>query len=103
MPLPWSITTRFPYPPLQPATMTVPDAAAAIGVPLPPEMSIPSCILPQRGPKPEVIGPLTGQTRPADEGGPTAAAPPEDGDRPCAARIVAASFADRAWRPRAST
>ena len=38
---------------------------ARSGVPLPPAMSMPSCMRPQRGPKPEVIGPLTGHTSPA--------------------------------------
>src|SRR5262249_61999397 len=48
--------------------MTVPAAAAAIGVPIGTPMSIPWWKLPQRGPNGLVIGPLTGQTSPADDG-----------------------------------
>src|SRR2546430_1278384 len=72
--------------------MTVPAAAAWIGVPEGTPMSIPWWKLPQRGPKGLVIGPLTGQIRPADDGvavGPWL-------DRSCAARIAAASWFDEA-------
>jgi len=48
--------------------MTVPPAAACTGVPLGTAMSIPSCIRPQRIPKPLVTGPLTGQMKPLDDG-----------------------------------
>src|ERR687886_652302 len=49
--------------------MTRPDAAAWIGVPVAAPMSIPSCIRPQRIPKPLVTGPLTGQISPLGDGG----------------------------------
>ena len=45
--------------------MTVPAAAAQIGVPMRAAMSIPSCIRPQRMPKPLVTTPSTGQMSPA--------------------------------------
>ena len=47
--------------------MTVPLAAAEIGVPVGAAMSMPSCMRPQRQPKPLVIGPLTGHTSPLEE------------------------------------
>ena len=47
--------------------MTVPAAAARIDVPVGAAMSMPSCIRPQRQPKPLVITPLTGQMKPLDE------------------------------------
>src|ERR671929_2127973 len=47
--------------------MTVPAAAAWIGVPYGTPMSIPSCMRPQRMPKGLVIGPLTGQMSPLDD------------------------------------
>src|ERR671931_677532 len=48
--------------------MTLPDAAAWIGVPYGTPMSIPVCIRPQRMPKGLVTGPLTGQMKPLAEG-----------------------------------
>jgi len=48
--------------------MTVPAAAAWIGVPLEAPMSFPSCMRPHRQPNGLVIGPDTGQIRPAFEG-----------------------------------
>ena len=54
--------------------MTVPDAAAWIGVPYETPMSIPSCIRPHRQPNGLVTGPETGQTSPADDGASTALA-----------------------------
>ena len=46
------------------ARITLPVAAARIGVPAGTAMSMPSCIRPQRGPNGEVTGPLTGQMKP---------------------------------------
>src|SRR3954452_16982124 len=48
--------------------MTVPEAAAWIGVPYETPMSMPACRRPHRIPNVIVTGPLTGQMRPADEG-----------------------------------
>jgi hypothetical protein len=48
--------------------MTVPPAAAWIGVPYGTAMSMPSCMRPQRIPKPLTTGPLTGQISPLDDG-----------------------------------
>src|SRR4051794_41896552 len=45
---------------------TVPDAAAAIGVPPGTAISTPACSRPQRMPKPDAIGPLTGQISPLE-------------------------------------
>ena len=45
----------------------MPALAAWTGVPIPQLMSMPACSRPQRYPKPEVTGPLTGQIRPAAE------------------------------------
>src|SRR5579872_4419145 len=45
--------------------MTVPAAAAWMGVPVGTPMSMPGWKPPQRGPNGLVIGPLTGQIRPA--------------------------------------
>src|SRR5438477_11904597 len=92
--------------------MTVPAAAALIGVPVAAPMSMPGWnerapFGRQRGPYGLVIGPLTGQIRPEEET--AGAAPPEGGDdgegegaaaarlsaaRICAAReeLTAASF-----------
>jgi hypothetical protein len=47
--------------------MIVPAAAACTAVPLGTAMSIPSCIPPQRGPKPLTTGPETGQMSPLEE------------------------------------
>src|SRR5918999_2789760 len=47
--------------------ITVPEAAARICVPHGAEMSMPSCIRPQRQPKPLVTTPLTGQMKPLAE------------------------------------
>jgi hypothetical protein len=44
--------------------MTEPAAAETTGVPLATAMSIPSCMRPQRQPKPLVTTPCTGQIRP---------------------------------------
>ncbi len=57
---------------------------------------------PHRGPKPEVIAPLTGHTRPADEAGPTATLPLGAGASPCARRMRLARAAERSSRSRAS-
>ena len=46
----------------------MPDCAARIGVPAGTAMSTPACRRPQRMPKGETIGPLTGQTRPPAPG-----------------------------------
>ena len=50
--------------------LTVPDAAALIGVPVGTPMSIPGWNsvrpLSVRGPKPELIGPFTGQIKPCE-------------------------------------
>src|SRR5690242_4212983 len=48
--------------------MTVPDAAAWIGVPYGTPMSMPSCIRPQRIPNGLVTGPFTGQISPCEDG-----------------------------------
>ena len=77
--------------------MTVPAAAAPIGVPGRAAMSIPSCIRPQRNPNPEVSGPLTGH-----ENCPLPPTLTVDGKLTDPDRIWAASFAERARRPRAS-
>src|SRR6266702_6943893 len=83
--------------------MTVPAAAAWIGVPYGTPMSIPGWIsqMPfrQRGPNGLVIGPCTGQMNPADEGV-AAGAPDVDDDD---ARIFAASAALSACSPFIST
>src|SRR5438045_1985557 len=60
------MTTRFPYPDCQPHQITVPAAAAWIGVPVGTPMSMPGWNPPQRGPNGLVIGPLTGQISPAE-------------------------------------
>ena len=48
--------------------MTVPLAAAWIGVPYPTPMSMPACSRPQRSPNGLTTGPLTGQISPLDDG-----------------------------------
>ena len=80
----------------------MPAAAAPIGVPLPPAMSMPSCMRPQRGPKPEVSVPLTGHTIPDADGAPTATEPLGAAGRPWASRILLPSSADRSASPFAS-
>src|SRR5579862_9932205 len=65
--------------------MTVPAAAAWIGVPSGTPMSIPGWMVPHRGPKGLVIGPWTGQMKPAALG---VAAGVSD-DPPSEARIFA--------------
>src|SRR5207237_1277847 len=69
--------------------MTVPEAAAWIGVPYGTPMSMPSCIRPQRIPKGLVTGPDTGQIRPDAEGVPEPYEP-EPADERCAAAPDAA-------------
>src|SRR5437763_12255492 len=73
--------------------MTVPEAAAWIGVPYGTPMSMPSCIRPQRIPNGLTTGPSTGQTRPCEEGveSPGADEADRDDDDLCAAWIRAAS------------
>ena len=61
--MPWEITNIFPYEPLYPEKVTVPEAAAAIGVPVDVAISNPVCddlliLLPT--PNLEVIVPETG-------------------------------------------
>src|SRR5205823_3413739 len=68
--------------------MTVPEAAAWIGVPYGTPMSMPSCIRPQRIPNGLVTGPETGQIRPDAEGVPEPY-DPEPADERCAAVICA--------------
>src|SRR6478736_2365787 len=79
--------------------MTVPDAAAWIGVPYPTPMSIPSCMRPQRQPNGLVTGPLTGQMKPAAEG---VVSPGEYEYVDWAVRMREASAALAACRPAAS-
>src|SRR3954469_1633609 len=86
--------------------MTVPDAAAWIGVPYPTPMSMPSCIRPQRIPNGLTTGPLTGQIRPCEEGVESLDPEEEDDDDEtddrCAAWICAASCELDCWRPSTS-
>src|ERR687897_54704 len=77
--------------------MTLPDAAAAIGVPYPAAMSIPSCIRPQRQPNGLTTGPLTGQTKPLADG--VESVDVEYVTVACAERIWAATLA--LWARRA--
>ncbi len=70
--------------------MTVPAAAARFGAPYAHPMSMPSCIRPQRMPKPLVTTPSHGQMSPAADGCPVPVEPAPS----CAALICAAS--DRA-------
>src|SRR3954453_7097772 len=72
--------------------MIVPAAAAWMGVPEGTPMSMPAWKLPQRGPNGLVIGPFTGQIRPAEDG--VAVGPCDDWT--CAAGIAAASWVDDA-------
>src|SRR6266481_1327824 len=60
--------------------MTVPAAAALIGVPSGTPMSSPGWKLPQRGPNGLVIGPWTGQMKPAALGVATVPLGLSDGD-----------------------
>src|SRR5579884_480731 len=81
--------------------MTVPAAAASIGVPSGTPMSMPGWKLPQRGPNGLVTGPLTGQIRPAADGvgGEELVEPLGDdaaASRACAARIASPSAAEAA-------
>ncbi len=69
--------------------MTVPAAAAQIGVPVEAAMSMPSCMRPQRQPYPLTTGPFTGQMKPAADGAPV----PVEPALVCALRIAAASSA----------
>src|SRR5579862_3559819 len=81
--------------------MTVPAAAAWIGVPYGTPMSMPGWKPPQRGPNGLVIGPLTGQMSPAALG--VAGAEPlpvvlfESPGPASAARILASMAALAAW------
>ena len=83
--------------------MTSPALAAWIGVPAGAAMSMPVCIRPQRGPKPDVSTPCTGQMNPLGE-----TPEPPVGSRlsalPAAARARrAASRAAWRWRIRSSS
>ena len=78
--------------------MTVPLATAAIGVPVGAAMSIPSCIRPQRHPKPLVSVPDVGQMKPDADGCPEPVEDCEDALRDWAAWIRAASCALSRWR-----
>src|SRR5579885_584210 len=71
--------------------MTVPAAAAWIGVPYGTPMSMPWCMRPQRQPNGLVIGPLTGQISPADDG--AAVGPPELDAWAARVRAVSAALA----------
>src|SRR5512132_2139366 len=89
--------------------MTVPAAAALMGVPLDAPMSMPgwneqSPFGRQRGPYGLLIGPLTGQTRPDADGVPDEPDVDPDADGPLsAARIRSASAALTATSLRASS
>jgi hypothetical protein len=52
---------------MTPAKTTLPLATARTAVPVGAEISMPSCMRPQRQPKPLVTTPLTGQTKPLAE------------------------------------
>src|SRR4051812_34142598 len=84
--------------------MTVPEAAAWIGVPYPTPMSMPSCMRPQRIPKGLTTGPLTGQIRPCEDGveSPGEEEEDRDDDELCAAWIRAASCELVCWSPSTS-
>src|SRR5688572_14394544 len=69
--------------------MTVPEAEARTDVPVGAEMSMPSCMRPQRHPNPLVTTPLTGQIRPLEE----TPLPDEPPPLLCAERICAARAA----------
>ena len=65
MPFPCEIITKLPYPPIQPAYVTVPTAAAFIAVPFGAAISRPLCVwslILSLAPNLEVICPLTGFT-----------------------------------------
>src|SRR5688500_9321813 len=66
--------------------MTVPDAAARFGVPYAQPMSTPSCIRPQRSPKPLTTTPSHGQMNPAADGCPVPVGP-----APCCAAWIRAA------------
>src|SRR3954471_910711 len=69
-------------------------------------MSMPSCMRPQRQPNGLLIGPLTGQTKPDDDGAEDGAEdgaavdPPDEAGR--AAAAAAAACAARIWAPRSA-